>query len=93
MNVTITPQLDAMIRQKVERGLYPTASDVVLAALRLMEERDRGLQTLRAAVAVGVEQIERGETVPYTSELMERLKHEAEEDARQGKPIDDAVTA
>jgi hypothetical protein len=56
----------------------------------LQEERDR-LERLRAAVVAGFDQAERGETVPYTSELMERLKREATEAALAGKPIPDEV--
>ncbi len=45
MNINLTPQLEAMIRQKVDSGLYNSASEVVRDALRLMDEKDR----LRAA--------------------------------------------
>lgn len=45
MNINLTPQLEAMIREKVASGLYNSASEVVRQALRLMEEQDK----LRAA--------------------------------------------
>lgn len=45
MNINLTPQLEEMVRQKVNSGLYTSASEVVREALRLMEEKDR----LRAA--------------------------------------------
>ena len=51
MNVNLTPQLEAMVRRKVESGLYNNASEVGREALRLMEERD-SLQRLRAALAI-----------------------------------------
>lgn len=41
MNVNLTPQLEALVRQKVASGLYSSASEVVREALRLMEEQDR----------------------------------------------------
>ena len=41
MNVSLTPHLEAMVRQKVQSGRYNNASEVVREALRLMEERDR----------------------------------------------------
>lgn len=41
MNISLTPQLEEMIRQKVDSGLYKSASEVVREALRLMDERDR----------------------------------------------------
>ena len=41
MNVSLTPQLEAMIRQRVESGRYNNASEVVREALRLLEEQER----------------------------------------------------
>ena len=46
MNVSLTPQLEELVRNKVETGLYNSASEVVREALRLLEERDR-LKELR----------------------------------------------
>jgi len=90
MNVNLTPRLEAMVRQKVEAGLYNNASEVVRAALRLMDEQDR-MEQLRAAVALAEGQVRRGEIVEWTPDLMERLKRQATENARQGKPIPDEV--
>lgn len=41
MNINLTPRLEAMVREKVESGLYNNASEVVREALRLMEANDR----------------------------------------------------
>jgi antitoxin ParD1/3/4 len=92
MNVNLTPELEAMVRRKVESGLYNNASEVVREALRLMfrDEHER-FQRLRAAVTEGFEQAERGETVPYSAELMDRLKREATAAALAGRPIPDEV--
>ena len=53
MNVNLTPQLEALVRFKVAPGMYTSVSEVVRAALRLMDEQDRlraaKLQQLRAA--------------------------------------------
>lgn len=42
----------------------------------------------RAAVRIGDEQIERGETGPYSKELMEQIGQRAVQHAKQGKKID-----
>ena len=42
----------------------------------------------QAAVRIGDEQIERGETMPYSKELMEQLGLRAVQRAQQGKKID-----
>ena len=41
MNISLTPHLEAMIREKVESGSYNSASEVVREALRLLEEEDQ----------------------------------------------------
>ena len=41
MNINLTPQLEELVRQKVESGRYTSASEVVRQPLRLMEEKDQ----------------------------------------------------
>ena len=90
MNVTLDPDLETMIRRKIELGLYDDAGEVVREALTLLEERDR-LAVLRAELEVGFEQLARGEGEIWTPDVMKRLEQEADEDERLGKPIPDAV--
>lgn len=40
MNVSLTPELEALVNEKVGSGLYQTASEVVREALRLLKQRD-----------------------------------------------------
>ncbi len=46
MNVSLTPELEGFIREKVESGRYHSSSEVVREALRLLEEREQ-LRQLR----------------------------------------------
>lgn len=59
MNVNLTPQLEEMVRQKVNSGLYTSASEVVREALRLMDEKDRlqaaKLAQLRQDIRAGID--------------------------------------
>lgn len=86
MIVDLTPQLEAIIREKVDSGRYNDASEVVAEAIRRLDEHDRR-ERLGAAIAAGLEQIERGEVIPWTDDFMERLIQEADEEDRQGLPI------
>jgi antitoxin ParD1/3/4 len=61
MNVSLTPELDQLVNEKVESGLYQTASEVVREALRLLKERDQAPKQLRADVQAGCGQLARGE--------------------------------
>jgi antitoxin ParD1/3/4 len=91
MTVTLPPQLEAMIEEKATSGRYADASEVMEEALRLLDERDR-LQHLRAALAIGLEQIERGEDVEYTPELLDEMDQAALTKFREGRqPKSDVV--
>lgn len=83
MNVSLTPQLEAMILQRVESGRYTNASEVVREALRLLEEHER-VQHLRSLLAVGLEDERRGELVEFTPEWIEGLDRRVEEQFRRG---------
>ena len=65
MNVSLTPELERRISQRVESGLYTTASEVVREGLRLLFEggqtQESRLARLEADIAVGLDQLDRGE--------------------------------
>ncbi len=42
--VSLTPELEALVDNKVASGRYRSASEVVRAALRLLDERERHLE-------------------------------------------------
>jgi antitoxin ParD1/3/4 len=41
MYTSLTPNLEKLVQNKVESGLYNSASEVIREALRLLEARDR----------------------------------------------------
>jgi len=65
MNISLTPQLEKLVKNKVESGLYGSASEVMRDALRLLEERDRihslRVEELRAEIKKG---FDNGEPTP-----------------------------
>ena len=65
MNVSLTQELEELVESKVKSGRYGSASEVVRAGLRLLEEQDdyreAELEALRTKVREGIEQAERGE--------------------------------
>ena len=71
MNVSLTPQLEDLVKKKVESGLYGSASEVMREALRLLDERDRlhalRLEELRAEIKNGLES---GEPTPLDIEAI-----------------------
>ncbi len=67
MNVSLTPELERYINEKVEGGSYRSASEVVRESVRLMQrvEEDRAarLAALRRDIDEAVAQMDRGEWV------------------------------
>ena len=55
MNVSLTPRLEELISQKVESGLYNSASEVVRQALRLLIEKDTERQTKLEALSSAIQ--------------------------------------
>jgi antitoxin ParD1/3/4 len=57
-NVNLTPELDRFVATKVNAGLYANASEVMRAALRLLERDEREYEekmaALRAAIDAGM---------------------------------------
>lgn len=72
MNVSLTPQLEDLVRRKVESGRYNSASEVIRDALRLLEEEDKvrelRLEALREKIQRGVDQLDQGLGTPWDVE-------------------------
>jgi antitoxin ParD1/3/4 len=83
------PEADqTYIKAKVKDGFYTSENEVVRDAVRRMrEEEEERLIWFRAAVQIGDEQIERGETVPYSKELLKTIEARAIQRAKTGKKI------
>jgi antitoxin ParD1/3/4 len=68
VNVSLTPELEKLIYEKVRSGLYNSASEVIREALRLLHERDQvrqqELEAVRAKINRGLEQLDRDEGIP-----------------------------
>lgn len=67
MNVSLTPELERMVDEKVKTGLYSSASEVVREALRLLhqfdEARQREIEELNRKIDLGLAQADRGEVL------------------------------
>jgi antitoxin ParD1/3/4 len=76
MNVSLTPELERWISEKVEDGRYRSASEVVREGLRLLQEREEEhaarLEGLRREIQVGLDELDRGETVDV-EEVFDRV--------------------
>jgi antitoxin ParD1/3/4 len=71
MNVSLTPQLEKLVREKVASGKYNSASEVMREALRFLEEHEElhrtKLEALKRDIMVGVADLEAGRYKTYAS--------------------------
>jgi antitoxin ParD1/3/4 len=84
MNVSLTPELEEFVAKLVEAGRYRSASEVVRAAIRLLQdreaERSATLDALRANIDAGVEELDRGDAASADEvfeEILKALRSEA----------------
>jgi len=82
MHISLTPELEKIVKSKVQTGLYNNASEVIREALRFMETHEEliyqmKLEKLRTKLAVGAEQADCGEFVDQSiSKIIEEAKQE-----------------
>ena len=81
LNVSLTPELDKFVQDRVATGRYQTASEVIREGLRLLEqqeqERETVLSALKSKLKRGASQAERGEVVDgekFLHKLVGRLE-------------------
>jgi antitoxin ParD1/3/4 len=67
MDITLKPEQEQFIREKLQSGKYQTTDEVIIEAFRLLEERDRRyaqwLQETSEKIAIGLNELERGKGV------------------------------
>lgn len=65
MNVSLTPDLEWFVTATVKSGMYKLPSEVIRAALRLLQTRAEGpparLGRLRREIRIGIDQADRGD--------------------------------
>ena len=78
MNVSLTPEMERWVQQKVSSGFYTSASEVIREALRELFHREtlesKTLGNLRDALQTGCTAADRGELQGWTPSVTEELK-------------------
>ena len=87
MNISLTPELDTYVHDKVKTGMYHSASEVIREGLRLLKEQDelkyRRLAQLGKEMDVAIEQIERGEFSEFAPDELQALADDVKSDGRR----------
>ncbi len=92
MNVSLTPELEAFVHQKVESGLYNSASEVIRESLTLLRENERlrewSDEDFRSEIMEGIEDLRAGrlrivETEEDRATLIAEIKHRGRQLAKE----------
>ncbi|MEH1852834.1 MAG: type II toxin-antitoxin system ParD family antitoxin [Nostoc sp.] len=77
MNISLTIELEQFIQSQVASGKYTSSEEVILAGIRLLEERERiykgRFEELQREIMIGVDQLDRGERLDGR-EVIEQLR-------------------
>ena len=80
LNVSLTPQLEELVRKRVDSGRYTSASEVMREALRLLDAyeavRESSLAKLRLSIEAGWKDVEAGRVSDFNPEDVKRRGRE-----------------
>jgi antitoxin ParD1/3/4 len=81
MNVSLSSEIKQFIESQVESGKYTSVEEVIVAGIRLLEERENiykgRFEELKREIAIGVEASQRGDVIDgekVFSRLQEKLQ-------------------
>jgi len=78
VNVSLTPELDKWINEKVASGLYQSSSELIREGLRFLmvreEQRQAMIAELRQDLLIGVTQLDNGKSQDLDKELLKSIK-------------------
>ena len=81
LSITLPPEMASFIRQKVESGLYGSNSEIIREAMRGLMERERRLERLDGAIALGLADAEAGRV-----QEIEAVRRELRDAAAESAP-------
>ena len=81
MNVRLTPQQEAFVKQQVAEGRYLSEAEVIREGLRLLADEMEWRADARRKIAIGMEQLRAGQVVDGEQAVEEVL-----DNLRQRRP-------
>jgi antitoxin ParD1/3/4 len=91
MHINLSPEMEGYIKSRVASGFYGNATEVIRDAIRRMQSEDARVSAWQEAIAKGEAQLDRGEGIAYTPELMENLMQSAIATMHSDQPINPDV--
>ena len=80
MNISLTPELDNWIAQKLKSGMYKSSSELIREGLRLLqvrdEQRSKMVEELKNKLLIGVKQLDAGTSTKFDQKLIDKVKRD-----------------
>jgi antitoxin ParD1/3/4 len=73
MHINLSPEMETFIKGKVASGFYGNATEVIRDAIRRMQADEGRLTTWKAALKVGNDELDAGQSVPYTAATLDDI--------------------
>ncbi len=75
MRISLRPELEAFLKEKVQVGRYRDANDAINDGLRLLKERDKAeFEALRTLLGQRMKESRRGDSVPFDAKAREGIR-------------------
>ncbi len=88
MNISLTPELERFVQEKVNSGMYTSASEVIRESLRLLYTHDdlqrERIQQLNNAIDIGLNELSSDKKI-LAKETYKRMKQKIARIAKDGK--------
>lgn len=76
MNVSLSPELGRFVEEKVRAGQYQSVDELVNSAVAMLRQQEtlsaEDISELRRQIALGLEQLDRGESAPWDARALKR---------------------
>jgi len=81
MNISLTPEMDEWVAQKIKSGMYKSSSELIREGLRLLqareEQRVKMVEELRSELLVGIKQLDAGKSKKFDKRTLNKIKNDA----------------
>lgn len=91
MHINLSAEMESFIKGKVTSGDYGNATEVIRDAIRRMKAEDMRLAAWRAAVTEGTDELDRGDSVAYSAEVLDDITRSAKKAMHSAAPINPDV--
>ena len=81
MNISLTPEMNEWVADKVKSGKYKSSSELIREGLRLLQEREDQraamVEDLRRELLIGIKQLDTGKAMDFDQGVVDKVKYDS----------------